>query len=151
MGRKQAFDGRRVTMGLMGPLDLYRKLRWESKMVDQLAITDGGGAIYCALNAAISAWQLGDWMAVALAHDQRWPLAATHLAAKQMQTKQDLQVEMRKCDALVACQQIAAAGKHLHIEQVRFVTDLALITTWTTIGSNPRPKMAKVWRCERLR
>jgi len=120
MGEKQTFDGRRVTMGLMGPLDLYRKLRWESKMIDQLAIPDGVGAIYCALNAAISAWQLGDWIAVALAHDQRWPLAAAHLGATKMQTKQDLQAEMRKCDALLACQQIATAGKHLNIVQGTF-------------------------------
>lgn len=118
--RRQTFDGRRVTMGLMGPLDLYRKLRWDSKMVDQLAIPDGEGAIYCALNAALSAWQLGDWMAVALTHDQRWPLAAAHLGATKMQTKQDLQAEMRKCDALVACQQVATAGKHLNIEQGTF-------------------------------
>ena len=36
--RKKTFDGRKVTMGLMGPLDLYRKLCWESKMIDQLAM-----------------------------------------------------------------------------------------------------------------
>ena len=112
MVQRRIYDGRHVTMGLMGPLDLYRKLLWESKMIKELVIAEGEGAIYCALNAAISAWQLGDWTAAALTYDQRWPLAAAHLGSSPMETKQDLQRAMRQCEALVACQQIAAAGKH---------------------------------------
>lgn len=51
---------------------------------------------------------------------QPLPESAAHLGATNMQRKQDLQAEMRKCDALVTCQQIATAGKHLIIEQGTF-------------------------------
>ena len=69
--KKRTFDGRKVTMGLMRPVDLYRKLCWESKITDRFAIEDGDGMIYCALNAATSAWQLGGWMVIALTYDDR--------------------------------------------------------------------------------
>lgn len=120
MAGRPAYDGRRVTIGLMSPLDLYRKLLWESKMIRELGFAEGDGAIYCALNAAISAWQLGDWTAAALTNDQRWPLAAAHFGLGSMGGKPDLQREMRQCEALVACQQIAAAGKHRLIDHGTF-------------------------------
>lgn len=120
MAERLVYDGRRVTMGLMSPLDLYRKLLWESKMIEELILAQGDGAIYCALNAAISAWQLGDWTAAALTNDQRWPLAAAHFGSGPMKGKPHLQRAMRQCEALVACQQIAAAGKHRLIEHGTF-------------------------------
>jgi hypothetical protein len=120
MAGRPVYDGRFVTMGLMSPLDLYRKLLWESKMIKELALSAGDGSIYCALNAAISAWQLGDWTAAALTNDGRWPLAAAYLGSVSMKTKADLQGAMRQCEALVACQQIATAGKHRLIKHGTF-------------------------------
>lgn len=114
---KQQHDGLHVSLGMTNPMDMFCKLRWECSQVGIFDQSNHHASAYSAINAAITAWQLGDWVAHALSADKRWPLAAALFGEQPMTKKFDLQREMRKCEALHACQQIATAGKHFKIDQ----------------------------------
>jgi hypothetical protein len=119
-GTSKGHDGTHVTLGINTPMDMFRKLRWECDKVQYFNADDPMGMVYSAMNAAITAWQLGDWVANALTSDDAWTLAERLFNVRPMSSKADLQRAMRGCEALLACQQIATAGKHYKIEARAF-------------------------------
>lgn len=119
MGRtpKKRVLGRHVSFSLQAPSDMLGKLEWEiTAMHRYLDEGDFRGPSICALNACITAWHLGDWVARTLDEVRRWDVAERYFG-RSMSTLFDLQAEMRTSEDLVACQQIAAAAKHKHIDE----------------------------------
>ncbi|HEV2540251.1 MAG TPA: hypothetical protein VGU03_11140 [Frateuria sp.] len=111
---KKKVPGSHVSLSLRQPCDLLAKLEWEADALRRYWDTDLLGPSYCLLNGAITAWQLGDWVAGTLDDAKRWDLADAHFGVE-VRSLFDLQTRMRECRALVACQQMAAVAKHMKI------------------------------------
>ena len=101
-------------------MDVFRKLEWERSLLETSLMNHPLAPVYCTLNAAITAWHLGDWTAAALDEDGRWS-SASHYFQVAVESKSALQDEMRRSHGLRVCQQIAAAAKHMTIESPTYV------------------------------
>lgn len=126
MNRKRGqSDGRDKIFLFNGPIDAYLKLQWEHLEFFRALHPpeDLQKARFHAINACMSAWHLCDWVAVYIRDKLGWDTASA-LMKVTLANKGDLQKWFRGQGALVACQQIALAYKHVDIDAIAFRTDV---------------------------
>lgn len=120
MAKPQRRDGRDRTLGTLTLEDMLAKLRWEVGEFHRLAavqIDDRNlPARYMAQNAASTAWHMTDWLAAELEDRSLWA-AFSVLADREIKSKSELGAFLRGSYALLACQQIAFAVKHMRIDE----------------------------------
>jgi hypothetical protein len=102
-----ALPGQPQTFAIDNCRDMLEKLDWE---IDQLkhpnTILSVDSLKYGCFNAAVTAWQIGDWVHADLTDAQRTALSIGG-------TLGDLQAKVRaECRELYLCRQIATASKH---------------------------------------
>lgn len=107
--------GYHMSMSIRSPMDMFRKLQWESSLFETKLMDEMQAPVYCTFNAATTAWHMGDWTAAALDEHQGWQVASAYFQAT-VEKLGDLQSRMRTCHGILACQQVAAAAKHMTIE-----------------------------------
>ncbi|WP_243050968.1 hypothetical protein [Dyella sp. RRB7] len=99
------------TFHLKSSAHMLQKLRWELGHAYSLVQSqmDMEAAAYFAINAATTAWHLGDWVCVELSENDAWSIAKEKLDAG---NEQELTSFLRKDPLLYSCHQIATAFKH---------------------------------------
>ena len=97
------------TFGLENAWDLYAKLEWEIEKLKAAPVDrDPQDLAYGAFNAAVTAWQLMDWVWKEIDLSKKKRLSLNNLG--------DLQRLCRnQCRALYLCRQIATASKHWEV------------------------------------
>jgi hypothetical protein len=112
---KQDRQSQRKTFGLDSPFAYMAKLRWEYERlleIDESQI----GHTYQTLNAAITAWQMSDWVFAALSPGQ--VSAISQEVSPREQLKQFKLHLQDKYLALRICSELADAGKHRFLDRV---------------------------------
>lgn len=96
------------TFGFRGHRDLIAKLRWEIERIIQDHGWDAAVLAYRGFNAAVTAWQISDWLWEDMTDSQRKAIGVAHRTALQNKAR-------RECRALHCCRQIATAHKHAKV------------------------------------
>lgn len=99
------------TFHIQSAAHMLQKLRWELGHAYSLIQSqeDMQAAAYFAINAATTAWHLGDWVCVELTESNAWSIAKEKLGTA---NEQDFASFLRKDPLLYSCHQIATAFKH---------------------------------------
>jgi hypothetical protein len=108
MGKISATDR---TFHIQSAAHMLQKLRWEFGRAYSLIQSqeDMQAAAYFAINAATTAWHLGDWVCVELTESNAWAVAKEKLGTR---NEQEFTSYLRKDPLLYSCHQIATAFKH---------------------------------------
>lgn len=116
------------TFHIQSAAHMLQKLRWEFGHAYSLIQSqeDMQAAAYFAINAATTAWHLGDWVCIELTERCAWPIAKEKLGVG---NEQELTSFLRKDPILYSCHQIATAFKH------RAMTEKHRIDGFKTINS----------------
>lgn len=96
------------TFALEDCRDLLRKLEWEIEGLKATPQHAADELVWRAFNAAVTAWQISDWV---------WEeLTPAQMAALNVVSKTGLQNKARdECRAIHLCRQIATASKHREV------------------------------------
>lgn len=107
--------GKYKTFAVSTPADLIEKLAWEIRQLESHDEADCQGATYKALNCAVTAWHMADWVFESCDRPRLDYLST--LAGRRISKKVDLQNWCRASEAAVGmCQQIATATKHAFVK-----------------------------------
>jgi hypothetical protein len=119
-----AIPSREKTFGLESCRDMLAKLEWEITRFKDARPDDVETLIYVAFNAAVTAWQLCEWVWADLGSEQRTDLGLPTLRALQDKARSESR-------AVHICRQIATASKHT---QVTVAPDPNVETTTSATG-----------------
>lgn len=105
-----ALPGRAQTFAIESCRDMLEKLDWELHQLKGDALLDPTTCRYTAFNAAVTAWQIADWVAQEANKEQKKAIG--------FKTLQGLQsIARQNCRALHLCRQVATASKHRMVTQ----------------------------------
>jgi len=105
-----AIPARPQTFGMETCRDVIEKLRWEIEQLRSASPHDAESQIHICYNAAVTAWQIADWVFLDMTEDQRNKLCLRSLS--------DLQAYVREqCRAIYLCRHLATASKHGIVER----------------------------------
>jgi predicted nucleic acid-binding protein len=104
------------TFSLTAPIDMLVKLEWEWEKMRGFDITKYSyEKTYYTINAALTAWHMCDWLDNTLTVDQRAKLST--IAGTEIKNHKAIQELVKgRSRALVICDQVANAAKHLLIK-----------------------------------
>jgi len=119
MAAPEKKDGRDRTLGTLTLADMLAKLRWEVSEFKRLSESTNEDpnlpARYMAQNAASTAWHMTDWLVDYLDDKDLWPLFS-EATAPVPPNKHNVKSWIRGSYAMLVCQQIAFAMKHVRID-----------------------------------
>lgn len=110
-------DARQATLGIRSAADMLRKLEWNLQQLNDLQ--GKANCEYAAVDVAMTAWHVVDWIASDVEERKRWPriiselglnLAPTDSRKKKLRTLQDYAVQ--NAQQMAIFRQIANASKH---------------------------------------
>jgi hypothetical protein len=126
------------TFGLVGPYDMLRKLERELELCQPSA--DRDATVFAAVNFAVTAWHLPEWMAKTVATMSQARQAEISTALDGTDTADFVRLRdwaLAQCPGMEYCRQIASWTKHLECSRERGVvmdTDVSARATGTLIG-----------------
>jgi hypothetical protein len=104
------------TFSMADPRDLYVKLLYEIKWLEETPNWDQTRQAYIALNGAITAWHMAEWLAAGLTPAQKAKLSK-FAGTKIDSAASVMQYARKSSPALHVCRQIATGAKHVEVTE----------------------------------
>jgi hypothetical protein len=104
------------TFSMSDPRDIFVKLICEIQWLDAAPHWNQTERAFIAMNGAITAWHMAEWLAAYLSPEQKAKLSK--FAGVKIDSKRSLQEYARKSSSAIhVCRQIASGAKHVHVDR----------------------------------